>query len=360
MQVSVIRPHELGPGEIAEWRAMQQAQPRLASPFLAPEFTIAAGEVLPNAYVAVIHGEGGRIIGFFPFERHRFGVGKPIAGWVTFAQGIVHAPGAEIDPDALLKGAGLDVWEFGFLVGGQPFARYASTVAESVLLDLTGGYDAYLARVKANSPRTIKTAMTRMRKLAREVGELRVELHSPDPADLRLLMRWKSAQYRRIGRQDRFARRWVAQLVERMHATQAPGCSGTLTMLWAGETPVAGHIGLRTPELLAGWFPAYDAAYAKYSPGLLQHLLMAKAAAEHGIRLMDWSVSQGDDYKQRLRTGGHMVAAGCAWRGSPRAAAHRLLTTPVGRLRRLALETLWAYRLIDRVMRRYGELRTRA
>ncbi|WP_433501044.1 GNAT family N-acetyltransferase [Sphaerimonospora sp. CA-214678] len=357
MQISVIRPGELGPGEIAEWRAMQQSTPELASPFLAPEFAIAAGEVRPGAFVAVI-SEGGRNVGFFPFERHAMGVGRPIAGWVSFAQGVVHAPGAEFDTAALLKGAGLAVWEFEFLVGGQPwFAPHAALTAESVLIDVADGYDAYLERIKARSPRTIKTAMSRLRKLGREIGEPRVELHSASVAELRLLMKWKSAQYRRIGRPDRFGQPWVVELVERLHAGRAPGCSGTLTMLYAGEEPIAGHIGLRSPSLLAGWFPAYDAGYGKYSPGLLQHLLMARAAAEAGIRQMDWSTSKGDDYKQTLRTGGHPVAEGCARRRSAGAAVHWVRNTPVRRARQYVLDNPRLHGLADRMLRSYGGLR---
>ncbi|MEW9529648.1 GNAT family N-acetyltransferase [Microbispora sp. NPDC049125] len=357
MQITVIRPGELGPGEVAEWRAMQQAQPHLASPFLAPEFAVAAGEVRRDAYVAVI-SDGGRTIGFFPFERHPLRVGKPIAGWVSFAQGVVHAPGAELDAAALLKGAGLDVWEFEFLVGGQPwFAPFAVLEAESVLIDVSGGYDAYFERVKAGAPRTVKTAMTRMRKLGREIGELRVELHSDSVEELRRLMEWKSAQYRRIGRPDRFAQPWVVELVERLHATRAPGCSGALTMMYAGDKPIAGHIGLRSDTLLAGWFPAYDADYSKFSPGLLQHLLMAKVAAEDGILLMDWSTSKGDDYKQTLRTGGHMVAEGAASRRSAGAALHWARNTPVRRVRQIILDSPRLHGLADRAMRRYGGLR---
>ncbi|GAA0374495.1 hypothetical protein GCM10009530_26260 [Microbispora corallina] len=357
MQITVIRPGELGPAEIAGWRAMQEAQPHLASPFLAPEFTVAAGEVRRDAFVAVL-SEGGRTVGFFPFERHPMGVGRPIAGWVSFAQGVVHAPGVTFDARTLLKGAGLDVWEFEFLVGGQPwFAPYATLEAESVLIDVSAGYDAYLEQVKANGPRTIKTAMTRLRKLGRENGDLRVELHSENADDLRRVIEWKSAQYRRIGRPDRFAQPWVVELVERLHTARAPGCSGALTMLYAGDKPIAGHIGLRSDTLLAGWFPAYDADYSKYSPGLLQHLLMAKAAAEDGILQMDWSTSKGDDYKQTLRTGGHMVAEGCARRRSAGAALYWARNTPVRRARQLVLDSPRLHGLADRLMRRYGSLR---
>ncbi|WP_066937066.1 GNAT family N-acetyltransferase [Microtetraspora fusca] len=357
MQISVIRPNELGPGEQAEWRSMQDSQPHLASPFLSPEFTMAVGEVRDDAFVGVL-SEGNRTVGFFPFERHPMGVGKPIAGWVSLAQGVVHRPGAEFDAAALLRGCGLAVWEFEFLVGGQPwFAPYATLEAESVLIDVGGGYDDYLAKVKANAPRTLKMGLYRERKLGRDVGPLRVELHSADIGDLRTLMRWKSSQYRRIGRPDRFGQPWVVELVERLHAGRAPGCTGLLTMLYAGDTPIAGHIGLRSGPLLAGWFPAYDAEFSKYSPGLVQHLLMAKAASQDGITQMDWSVSKGDDYKQNLRTSGHLVSEGCVRRRSAGAALHWVRHSPVRSAKQYVLDRPRLYGVADRVLRRYGNLR---
>ena len=73
----MIRPGELGPGEIAAWTSMQRATGSLASPFLCPEFAIAVDRVRSGARVAVL-ADGPQIAGFFPFQRRRLGVGVPI------------------------------------------------------------------------------------------------------------------------------------------------------------------------------------------------------------------------------------------------------------------------------------------
>src|SRR6266849_285056 len=101
MRELLIRPHELGPAEIAAWHSMQRATPSLANPFLSPEFAVAAGRGRPNAQVAVLT-DGQSIAGFFPFERRRLGMGMPIGGWLSHYQGLVHAPEAEWDALELL------------------------------------------------------------------------------------------------------------------------------------------------------------------------------------------------------------------------------------------------------------------
>ena len=104
MRVSVSRPEELGPAEIAAWQSMQRATAALANPFLSPEFTLAVGRFRPGVRVAVLT-DGQAVAGFFPFERRRLGAGVPICAWPgTLCQGLIHAPGVEWEPQELLRG----------------------------------------------------------------------------------------------------------------------------------------------------------------------------------------------------------------------------------------------------------------
>ncbi len=118
MKISVVRPGELGPGEIAVWLSMQRQTPALANPFLCPDFTVAVGALRPSARVAVLH-DGPRLAGFFPFERRGLGVGTPIGHGLNQCQGLIHAPGAEWDPKGLLRACRLSTWQFDNLVAGQ-------------------------------------------------------------------------------------------------------------------------------------------------------------------------------------------------------------------------------------------------
>lgn len=357
MKVTVIHPGELGESEVARWRRMQRDTPQLDNPFMSPEFTMAVGRVRRDARVAVVT-DGDEIVGFLPFEKHPQGVGKPIAGWLSQCQGLVHVPGLEISAAELLRGSGLHVWEFEFLAGHQPwFDGYVTVHHEGILMDVSGGYETYLKQLREKSPRTIKMALYRERKMGRDIGPVTFEFAVADPAQLDLLIKWKSDQYRRIGRPDRFAHKWVVELVKYLHET--PGMRSSLSMLYADGTPVAGHFGLYGEHILAGWFPAYDPRFAKYSPGIVQHLRMAEAAAARGIATLDWGTATGNnyDYKDALGTGTHDVREGCVRRRSAGAALHWARHTPVRRARRFVLENPRLRAGADRVLRTYGRLR---
>ncbi len=81
----------------------------------------------------------------------------------------------------------------------------------------------------------------------------------------------------------------------------------------AGDTVVAGHIGLRSTTTLAWWFPVYDPAYAAYSPGLLLCIELARAMAEQGLTVLD--LGKGDEpYKERLSNTHIPLLRGTRWR----------------------------------------------
>jgi CelD/BcsL family acetyltransferase involved in cellulose biosynthesis len=300
---------------------MQRSTPALANPFLSPEFTIAAGRFRPRARVAVLT-DGPATVGFFPFERTGLGVGVPIAAGLTDAQGLVHAPGAEWDGRELLRACQVSVWQFDHLVGGQrSFDKFRTDQRPSPVIELSGGFEAYFRGLTAGDSQLGKNVPRRARKLGREVGELRFVLASTDPALLRTLMAWKSAQYRRTNQADLFAQPWIAGLTEALFSTTGNHMSGLLSVLFAGDVPVAAHFGIRCGQVLAHWFPAYDTDFARYSPGLIFHLRLAEGAAADGVGLIDLGTG-ANRYKDELKTGDLFVGEGVVTTHSPLAAAH--------------------------------------
>ncbi|MGW0197163.1 GNAT family N-acetyltransferase [Nonomuraea sp. NPDC003201] len=355
MKITVVTPADLGASEIAAWRILQKGSPELANPFLCPEFTLAVGRHREQARVAIIE-DGDRITGFFPFERHGLGTGKPIGAGLTDAQGAILAPETDIDVPSLLKACGLNVWEFDHLVAGQ-FPGHHASRHPSPIIDLRGGLDTYLETIKKNSGKTYKSTAYKERKLGRDTGEIRHDYAVTDPAALRTLLTWKSDQYRRTGRTDRFARPWITRLVHDLLQTDTPAFAGVLDILYAGDKPVAAHFGLRSDTVLAGWFPAYDTTYARYSPGLIQHLAMTRAAADHGILLID--MGRGDkEYKDKLKNGELEVAEGRLARATPAAGVHWLIRTPVREARNTVLSHPWLLRPADRFLKACGALQT--
>jgi CelD/BcsL family acetyltransferase involved in cellulose biosynthesis len=336
---------------------MQARTESFASPFLSPEFAIAVGHLRPGARVAVL-AEGPDVVGFFPFERRRLGVGVPIAAGLTDCQGLVYAPDVEWEPRMLLRACGMSVWQFDHLVAGQaPFERYQTALAPSPIMNLAQGYEAYQAVLKTSSPRLAKETARKSRKLGREIGEVRFVADDRDLGDLRTLMGWKTDQYRRTGRVDRFSQPWIVELLEALLATRNDRFSGLLCMLYAGDVPIAAHFGLRFDGVLAGWFPAYDTSFSQYSPGMILVLRMAEAVAAAGVDQID--MGKGfKRYKETLKTHEIFVAEGIVTRPSPLAAVNYAHSAP----------TAWAIRQIrrhpplfkaaDALLRQYGQIQS--
>ncbi|MFI8522528.1 GNAT family N-acetyltransferase [Streptomyces sp. NPDC085481] len=310
------------------WRELRATSGAPRNPFMEPEFTRAVAEVRPRARVAVLYTRH-EPAGFFPYEKGPFGHGRAIGLGVSDSQGVVLRPGLRPPARWLLRVCGLSAWEFDNLEEGQhTFHPSAAERFASPVIDLADGYAAYEDGLRVRSPKFLKTTLAKERRLGRQqAGEVRFVFDEREPAALRTLMAWKSAQYRRTGRRDRFAQTWISTLVQRLHALRAPGCSGVLSVLYVGERPVAAHFGLRSRTVLSCWFPAYDPEFARYSPGLVLHLRMAAAAAGAGIGLLD--LGRGDaEYKDGLKTGELTVYEGSALRPGPAAALYWLSREP--------------------------------
>ncbi len=315
MRVSVARPDELGTRELDRWLDMQRRDPGLANPFLSAPFTQAVARARGNCLVAVLTDDQGPV-GFLPYERRALGIGRAVGAGVSDCQGLVHAPGLDWEPRALLRSCGLAVWEFDHLLAGQaPFEPYHVVAERSPVLDLSQGWRHYLDGRRPTTRKLVKSTLYKERRLAREVGDVRFEYDARDPAALRALMGWKSSQYRRTGRYDRFARGWIVQLAEELYQTRSRELAGVLSVLYAGERPVAAHFGIRSDTVLSWWFPAYDVGCSKYSPGLVLLLRLAEAAAGAGIAQLDLGKGH-EGYKESFKTADVGIAEGWVGRWS--------------------------------------------
>ncbi|MFJ5778306.1 GNAT family N-acetyltransferase [Streptomyces sp. NPDC093094] len=361
--IRVHRPGELTAADRAAWTALQSkahlhGSPELANPFLSPEFTLAMSRVRRGVRVAVVR-EGGEPAAFFPFQRSVTGVGRAVGLGVSDAQGVVHRPGFTFDARELLRACGLAVWEFDHLVAGQgPFASGATGTFESPVMDVDQGWETYLGRLRERSPKFARTTLAKQRRLMRDTAGARYVHDERDPAALRTLMGWKSAQYRRTGRSDRFASAWITALVERLFHTRSDPFAGILSVLYADGRPVAAHFGLRTERVLACWFPAYDPDYARYSPGLVLHLRMAEAAAADGIAQLDLGRGR-KEYKDSLKTRDLYVSEGWVTRRHPVAVGHRARRAPVRALRNAVVSRPELFEPADRLLKRVGRIRSR-
>lgn len=363
MDITVHGLDGLSPSLHRAWQRTMDESPEYANPFLAPQFAMAIARCRGGARVAVLR-EDGEPVGFLPYRRHPLGIGRAIGLGLSDCQGLVHLPGVSWDAGELLRACGLSVFEFDHLVEQQkPFDRYVRGWFASPVIDLADAGEpgergsGWLERLRASAPRRTRTTLAKERRLAREAGEVRFVFDERDPRMLRLLMRWKSDQYRRTGRMDRFARPWIVDLADDLFRTRDEHFTGVLSVLYAGDRPVAAHFGPRSRTVLAAWFPAYDPEFRRYSPGLIMHLRMAEAAGQAGVRQVD--LGRGEmEYKDWLKTGELRVGEGFATQPRPVAAAYRVWRGSARGVRTTVLAHPRLRAPADRLLKTAGRLRT--
>jgi CelD/BcsL family acetyltransferase involved in cellulose biosynthesis len=309
LHIRRVAARELAPEDVTAWTALQETDPLLASPYFRPEFTIAVASVRDDVWVAVIE-RGGEPVGFFSYQNDGMRIGRPVGGPLSDYQGIIAKRDLAWDAAQLIRECGLREWKFDHLLAAQePFRRFHQVATQSPVIDLSKGYEAYVEdRRRAGSERIVKVLRQR-RKLEREVGPLRFELHSTDHAVLATLMRWKSRQYQELGTVDAFDIPWVVKVVEKIHSMQGESFAGVLSVLYAGHQPIAAHMGMRSKTVWHYWFPAYDPAFGKSSPGNILLLEMAERASSLGISSID--LGKGAElYKQSLMNRAIPIAQG--------------------------------------------------
>lgn len=292
MNVTVLRAAQLTADLAQVWAEIQHARPDLCSPYFRPEFTQAVAAVRGDAEVAVAW-EGGQPVAFFPFHRLRNDWGIPIGGCMSDYQGLISREGLAVDPSELIAASGLKAWDFDHVPAAQSgFLPFHAGHASSPYIRLAGVEGDPVLR-----DRTSKSTESSARKIAREVGPLRLEIDCSSDEVFRVLVDWKRDQYRRTRVLDVLSLGWTLDLLETLRGCRGPGLSGMLSALYAGDRLVAAHFGMRSQDVLHYWFPTYDPALGRYSPGRVLLLELVKAGGSAGIRQID--LGKGDSQFKR-------------------------------------------------------------
>jgi CelD/BcsL family acetyltransferase involved in cellulose biosynthesis len=310
MKVSLIAGQELNGELCLRWEELRRCNPALSSPYFYAEFSQIVAAVRKDTEVAVIECDG-RVSAFLPF--HRAGrAGKPVGTILCDYQGVICGPEFSIERKELLRGCRLDAYDFDHLVSSQArLVSYLLVEEPSPQIDLSQGYDAYVRERRAAGSEQIKKCENLMRRIEREIGPLRFVSHSPDRLNFDAVIGWKSRQYLETGLPDLFQMGWFRQVVEGIYQKQTPQFGGRLSLLYAGDQLVAGHMGMQAGPVWHYWFPAYDPVYAKYSPGLILLLKLAQYVAEQGIRIIDLGKGM-NPYKVRLMNSSAKLVVGSA------------------------------------------------
>jgi CelD/BcsL family acetyltransferase involved in cellulose biosynthesis len=351
------RPCELTENQWRRWETLQATEPTYASPFFHPKFTQTVAAVRNDVEITIL-GDPADPLGFFPFQRGRLQLGRPVGGKLSDYHGPLLAAGTAFDPLLWLRACRLASWDFDHLVcATDAFHPWVLSQAPSPQIELSQGFANYLEALRHAKRDSILRQHQKNGKMAREVGALRFEYDCRDDNDpWQRLVAWKSAQLRASGLADVFAFDWVIELLTRLRHEPQSEFSAPLSVLWAGEQVAAVLLSLRCRGVLHSWFTAYHPNLARYSPGIALFLALAEQAPNLGIHTID--LGRGTErYKTSLASRSTTLSEGslsvfslgtacrAAWRHARDWAAQspltRRLAEPAGWL--APLRRWWAY-----------------
>jgi CelD/BcsL family acetyltransferase involved in cellulose biosynthesis len=326
VKITTIAGRDLSSSLADRWVAWHQSDAALSSPYFHPEFTRCVARK-PNVEIAILE-QGNRVVGFLPYERVSSSIGRPVGGVLSDFHGLVCDSGVEFDPLDLLRACKLAAWDFSHLpVSQSSFKRQQRIIVPSPQMDLAGGYGRYLENKKASGSGLVDRAAYLERRLDRDVGPVRYVALEGNPLIFDRVLAWKTAQYLKSGLSDLFRAPWTQMLLRSIRETQMEGFSGVLSALYAGDRLIAGHFGMRAQSVWHYWFPSYDPAFSKYSPGLLLILKMAESAPRLGLGVIDLGAG-ASPLKDRLATGCVTLSAGSvelpSWRAARGALERRI------------------------------------
>lgn len=307
--------------DLLRWRDGRQSA--RIQPFFSPRFAAAVDHARGDVLVAIAVEPGykyddfpdpNRAVAFLPF--HRVGkLGVPVGRFLNDAHNIVGLSSQEIDWTQWLEAC--DVIAFNFHAVPDPAVAWVDEhrlqTVKSFCAEFSDDSPGYLRQLERDH-RTICKQGQKTRKLAREVGEVRMEIDCRSPEILQQTIAWKRSQYQRTHILDLFLPEWTRRLVEELHhgvdySTEAVSdgadtdfrqtpLRGLLSVLWAGDRVIAAHYGMIERGRMHYWFPTYDPAYSRYSPGTALFTEIVRAATAHGVDCIDMGYGE-QPYKQK-------------------------------------------------------------
>ncbi len=301
MNVIVKRPSELNYAEVDAWRAFQNADPALHSPYFNVEFAWACDQVRRDTRVAVI-SQKGDIKGFLPFQKGPLGYALPLGGPLSDFQGLIAEAGLSFNLKEVLRAAGIGIYHFEFIPTSQhSFADTFDAEENCHTADLSKGYEHWYEDRLTDNKKSFKKYEGNARRLEKNHGTVSFEANDRDPQCFTTMLEWKSAQYHETGVFDVFSVPWTVKLLQTIGGMQNEYFTGQLSTLRVGGQLAAAHFGMKNHLAAHYWFPVYNPDFARFGVG---HTLLFKLLQDHAkdkIKKVHLGIG---DYRYKLQFGG--------------------------------------------------------
>jgi len=334
LTAEIISAANLTPEHREQWLCFVAENAALDGPCFHPDFISGIARYVPECRV-LLWRRGGTVIGYLPFKRCGRARGRTIP--MCDYQAILGAPELARDFRDSLRIAGVRAWEFDNLIGTQvPLAQATSVrLTRSPRVEMREGFDAYVQGLK-QAGKSGRNILNKLRLLERDHGSVTFQQGVGESALLRQMLDWKARRFTADGKFPA----WVGETLHHFLAQRGGPVTGVLSVLKAGESVVAIHFGVRVGRLHYYWFPAYDEAFAKYTPGWLLVWFLLKHLPELGCDTLDFGPG-GEAYKEYFANAHREFGTGLIETSESMARLHRGYARMNETLRQSALAQRW-------------------
>lgn len=326
------------------WRAWIRADIALDAPAFDPEFVCELARHISECKIGVLE-QGGEVVGYVPFRENENSRGPgPIV--MCDYQVVALAPEISLDARQIVQALNLKSLMLE-CVHSRNFAiadMHGPTLSKSPRVDLRSGYRTYVEQL-AQLAISGKNVRNKLRRLERDHGHVSFQHDVRSRDALEHLLTLKAARYTSGG----VFQPWVYRALEAFHGQRHGEVEGHLSVLLAGSSEVAYLFCLKRGGLLYYWFPTFNPAFGKYSPGLVALWLLIRDLPSLGCDRLDLGPG-GEEYKNafanvyvpvasaRIEASGTVAAARRLWadtrqRISENKAARAYLRPLIRRLR---------------------------
>ncbi|WP_372617612.1 GNAT family N-acetyltransferase [Falsiroseomonas sp.] len=297
--------------------------------FLTLDFALACSRVLTGALIARVFDENG-VRMYIPFQkesspfhltRHATKVGGHLSD--RFSPAGPALPSAQLLVLAdLLK---VDTFRFDHYAGSDPREGGGDEkITSGKIIRIDRGAEDYWASMKKHNPDFLRKIKKRIRGLAQQSGELRLDLNVYDHRALDQIIEHKRSQYKATGVADALQEQWTRALLhELLDLRDSEDLCPLLSVLYAGDKWVASHFGLLGPasesgRVLSYWFAVYNKEFRAFGPGHILKYFIINAAHEADVNEID--LGEGENlHKLEYLTSDYGLSQGLSlassWRG---------------------------------------------
>ncbi len=310
MKYNLIRPYELNDSMVQSWNKIITDESVYASPFFSPDFTRTVASVRDDVYVGVLEEEGS-ICGFFPFQKSKNRVARPVGLGLSDYHGVVLRKSIRWSVEEMLKALHLIRWEFDHLISEQAeIFRSCNSVTQAPIIRLGDSFEKYVESLDKNGRKQYREVIRKLNKLEDRYGPVSFShQNSDDENAFYQLIQWKSEQCRQTGTVDYFAIPWCRDLITSIYRAPTKYFGGFLSCIHIGKTLIAAHFGMYTQHVWHSWIPAYNHEFQEFSPGLILLYRMIQEAVNKKVKYID--LGKGASlYKKRVMNDANYVAQG--------------------------------------------------